>query len=41
MVGSAAVSDKKNEENQKSPSKGAMADVIKKLVAEGKRHFDV
>ena len=36
MVGSTAVSDKHNEENQGSMSKGSMAAVIKKLLAEGK-----
>ncbi|MGH1404543.1 MAG: RNA polymerase sigma factor RpoD [Alphaproteobacteria bacterium] len=36
MVGNAAVSDKQNEDGQASISKGSMADVIKKLVSEGK-----
>ena len=36
MVGNAAVSDKKSKETQESASKGAMADVIKKLIADGK-----
>ncbi len=36
MVGSAAVSDKQNEENQGSSSKGSMTAVIKKLVTDGK-----
>ncbi|MGH1456879.1 MAG: RNA polymerase sigma factor RpoD [Alphaproteobacteria bacterium] len=36
MVGNTAVSDNKNEDNQDSTSKGAMASVIKKLAAEGK-----
>ncbi len=36
MVGNAAVSDKQNEDNQASTSKGSMADVIKKLVSDGK-----
>ncbi len=36
MVGNTAVSDKQNEENQSSDSKGSMAGIIKKLVASGK-----
>lgn len=36
MVGTTAVTEKHNEENQGSMSKGSMAAVIKKLLAEGK-----
>ena len=36
MVGNIAVSDKENEEGQASTSKESMAEVIKKLVSEGK-----
>lgn len=36
MVGNAVVSDKQNEENQESGSKGSMEAVIKKLMADGK-----
>ncbi|MGH1376464.1 MAG: RNA polymerase sigma factor RpoD [Alphaproteobacteria bacterium] len=36
MVGNTAVNDKQSEENQTSSSKGSMAEVVKKLVGEGK-----